>query len=299
MAKQFVFFCSVAILLISGLASAQNQPEEKVFNLVVGESVTEEVAEDAAPVEAYIPAIEPGSWDLTLTLGYFLMEKRLLQYDKIVYKTTNEHLYYGDVELVSQSAFNPILRLGYHLTAWLGLETQLGMTFSEMRGSIANPHRVAPIGDNAPEELETIGVYDPQNRSTLVFLGNLNGVLYPFNLDGDGRGRFHPYITGGLGYAYYNLDTDYIDDPATSININAGLGVNFIADKLITLRGEILYHRHTIEFEPAAVFDSRDDGTVLIPVYRFDDFGNYRRVESYRKTTMSGLTWQVGFAVNF
>ena len=299
MPKQFsVVVCCVLLAACGGLAMAQDQAEERVFNLVVGERVKVEVEQETQAEERWEPAIEAGRWDLTLTLGYNHMSKRLLQYDRLIYRATEEHYYYGDIELVSQSAFNPILRLGYNLTTWFALETQMGITFSDYQGSIGEPYRVSPFG-GIPEPVDVLGPFDPEQRSSLVFVGNLNGVLYPLNMDGDGRGRWHPYVTGGVGYALYNLDSNYIDDPATGLNVNAGIGLRLIADKLITLRMEVLYQYHTMEFEPAEWFEVRDAETVRTPVYRFDRFGNYRPTESFEENTLGGITWQVGFTVSF
>jgi hypothetical protein len=299
MPKTFsIVVCCLFLAAFGGLANAQDQAEERVFNLVVGERADAEVVQEVEQVERYVPAIEAGRWDLTLTLGNLGMNKTLLQFDRLIYKATEEHYYYGDIELVSQPAFNPMLRLGYNLTSWFALETQFGVTFSDYEGSITNPFLVNPFG-GTPESVPELGKFDPERRSSLIFVGNLNGVWYPLNMDGDGRGRVHPYVTGGIGQALYNLDSNYIDDPATSLNLNGGIGVRLIADKLIAARVEVLYQHHTIEFEPAEWFDVRDAETVRIPVYRFDPFGNYRPVEQYRKNTLGGLTWQVGFTVSF
>lgn len=293
---------SLAILLCSGLAAAQtpdqDQTEEKVFNLVIGERPADAVVQEVEEAPRYEPAIEPGRWEVTLTLGYNHMNKTLLQFNNIIYKATPELFFYGDVELVSQAAFNPMLRIGYPLTTWLALETQVGVTFSTYEGSIENPFQVSPFM-GTPEPVLELGPFDPERRSSLVFISNFNGVWYPFNMDGDGSGRVHPYLTGGLGYALYNLDSSYIDDAATSFNVNAGFGVRLITDKVIALRLEMLYQHHSIQFEPAEFFDIRDSGTVRIPVYQFDDFGNFQAVESYRENTLGGITWQVGFAVGF
>ena len=94
-----VILCTFAILLASGLVLAQDpEPvEERVFNLVVGERIVEDIEQEIEIVPVWQPGIERGRWDLTLTLGNMMMEKTLLQYDQIIYKATNEHFYYGDV----------------------------------------------------------------------------------------------------------------------------------------------------------------------------------------------------------
>jgi len=309
MAKQSTaVLCSLAILLLASLAMAQAeqpgqrepaQEDEKVFNLVIGEDVEEEEAEEEAVEERYEPAIEPGEWSVALTLGYFGLDKTFLQHERLIYKATDEAFFYGDMEFQGQSAFNPILRVGYNLTAWLALELQGGLTFVDYEASVTDPMSVDPVEAANPAPVLEVGEFDLERRSALVAVGNVNGVWYPLNMDGDGRGRIHPYVTGGVGMAAYNLDSNYIDETASSVNVNLGGGVRVVVDEVISLRAEVLYQVHTIEFEPAELFDERDEGTVTVPVYEFDEFGGYDRVDSFASETLGGLSWQLGFQIAF
>jgi hypothetical protein len=311
MAKQpIVILLCIAALLVAGTVQAQTEPdrqpagsspaaenEEKSFNLIVGDEGREEIAEEVMEEEEFEPAIQPGTWDLTLTLGYFNMTKTLLAHPAMIYKATDEAFFYGDVQLVNESAFNPMLRLGYTMTDWFALEVQGGVTFSEYQATITNAYSVDPAGGTSPKPVEEVGEFDPERRSVLIFIGNVNAVVYPFNIAGDGKGRWHPYVTAGAGMALYNIDSNYVDDPASGGNVNVGVGIKLVADSLISVRAELLYHAHEIQFEPAQVFDSQDDGTTEIPVYEFDELGNYSRVDSFESQTLSGLTWQIGFSI--
>jgi hypothetical protein len=301
MAKQIVVALVFLGLVLSGtLAWAQDQDEEKVFNLIVGDDGTDtvEAAEDEDQPQRE-PQIEAGKWGVTLTLGYNGVSGTLLERDRLIYKTTDDAFLYGDITIEAESAFNPILRGSYNLTTWFALEVQAGITFAEYTADIANPMAVDPEETGTPIPVAELGEFDRENRSTLIVIGNVNGIFYPFNLDGDGKGRFHPYLTGGLGYAMYNIDSDYTDDSTSSVNVNAGIGVNLIADDLISLRAEMIYQVHTVEFDPAATFEERDGGTEVIPVYEFTEFGQYSEVEEFGSNTLSGLTWQVGFMLGF
>lgn len=296
MAKQsLVILFSIAAILVAGTALAQDDAE-KTYNLIVGDQAEEEIAEEVAEEPEYVPAIEAGKWDLTLSLGYFNMTKTLLQHERLIYKATDEAFFYGDVELVNESAFNPILRLGYTATSWLALELQGGVTFSEYQARISNPNQVDPAG-GTPSPVDEVGEFDPEHRSVLIFLGNVNAVWYPLNMVGDATGRWHPYLTAGVGMALYNIDSNYVDKSATGGNVNAGIGMKIIADELISVRFELLYQAHEIQFEPAQVFDSQDEGTKKIPVYEFDENGDYSEVRSFAAESLSGLTWQIGFAL--
>jgi len=310
MAKQSTaVLCSLLILLAAGVVVAQDQgaeqpdrlPDEKTFNLLVGEEAEEEEEEEEVveeEVETREPGVHGGEWHTALTLGYFGLDKTFLQHERLIYRATDESFFYGDIELKGSAAFNPILRLGYNLTSWLALETQFGLTFSEYEASITDPFEVDPEG-GTPNPVLEVGEFDLERRSALVAVGNINGVWYPLNMDGDGRGRIHPFLTGGVGTAFYNLDSNYVDETASSVNINVGGGIRVFADDVISLRAEILYQVHSIEFTPAEFFDQRDDGTVTIPVYEFTDSGEYQRAESFASETLGGLTWQLGFQLVF
>ncbi|MEZ4389197.1 MAG: hypothetical protein R3D98_16750 [Candidatus Krumholzibacteriia bacterium] len=302
MAKHFlVVLVALALLAAAPLALAQDkpEPEEKVFNLIVGDENAKVIEEEVDETPRYEPRIEPGRWSVTLTLGYVGSGGTMFEHDNIIYKATSEAFYYGDVKIKSASAFNPIFRIGHNLTSWFAIEGQFGLAFGEYTADISNPYSVDPFGLESPVRVTELGTFDRENRSVLMGTGNLNGVFFPFNLDGDGRGRWHPYLTGGVGYALYNIDSDYTDDPAGGLNVNAGLGLMLIADDLITMRVEFLYQVHTIEFKPGKFFQQRDAGTVTVPVYEFTDFGQYREVESFSSHTLSNLAWQIGFQLGF
>ncbi len=307
MAKQSTaVLCSLVILLAAGVAVAQDQgaqqpdrlSDEKTFNLVVGEDAEEEEEVVEEEVAERKPGVYAGEWHTALTLGYFGLDKTFLQHQRLIYRATDESFFYGDIELNGTSAFNPMLRLGYNLTTWFALETQLGLTFSDYEASLTDPFAVDPEG-GTPTPVVEVGEFDLERRSALVAVTNLNGVWYPLNMDGDGEGRVHPFVTGGVGMALYNLDSNYVDETASAVNVNFGGGIRVIADDVISLRAEVLYQVHSIEFTPAGFFDERDDGTVQIPVFEFSESGEYRRAESFASETLGGLTWQLGFQLVF
>lgn len=301
MAKQIlVVLVALALLALAPLAVAQDQPEpeEKVFNLIVGSEAAEEIEEDVEEGPAFEPAIEAGRWHFGLTLGYGGTSGTLFEHDNIIYKINDEAAFYGDVEIKGQSAFNPTLRLSYNLTSWLALETSLGLNFAEYEASISDPYSIDLQSNDSPSPAE-LGEFDPEHRSVLAALANVNVLYFPFNMDDEGKGRWHPYLTGGLGYASYSIDSDYTDEGAGSFNVNGGLGLMLVADDLVTMRAEVLYEVHTIGFEPGEFFQERDSGTWKVPIYEFTDFGQFAPVEEYSSNTLSFLTWQLGFMIGF
>jgi len=302
MSKQIlVVLTALAVLVVAPPVSALDQPEaeEKVFNLIVGADDAEAEEDQVEAGPRWEPQIEPGRWNLSLTLGYQIASGTYLTHENLIYRVDIEDFYYGDVEIKAESAFNPVFRVNYNLTSWFALETSLGIAFSEYLANVTNPYSVDRVTQQDPIAVETMGEFDRENRSVIQTVANLNGMLFPLNLDGDGRGRWHPYVTGGVGYASYSLDSDYTDSASSSINLNLGLGVLLIADDIITVRAEIAYLVNDIEIEPGDVFQERDAGTVKIPVYEFTDFGRASEVESFGSNTLGSFTWQIGAQLGF
>ncbi len=291
-----VALLSTALILLAGAAVAQVD-DDKVFNLSTSETAETKVDSVAAEVR-YEPGIEPGKFELSLTLGFTGLTKTLLQHDQIIYKATSEFFYYGDVTLEGESAFTPFLHLGYNLNPYLAVEAQFGMAFSEYNSTIENARAVNPEG-GSPEEVTEIGEFDPEHRSVLGIYANLHALLYPLNIGNDGKGRWHPYVTVGVGGAQYDMDSNYTDDAASAFNTSFGAGIRLIADDMISVRFEILQMIHDIEFAPAEYFDTRDDGTVRVPVYEFEPSGAYAPVESYESQSLGSLAWSLGFTASF
>ena len=135
----------------------------------------------------------------------------------------------------------------------------------------------------------------------MIFIGGVNGLIYPLGFGGGVKGRWHPYLTGGFGYALYDLDSNYTDSSASGLNLDAGAGIKLIADNLIFVRAELLYQVHDIQFEPGKYFDQRDANTVRVPVLEFDNLG---RLPGGRELLQAvarrpDLPGQVGFGVVF
>lgn len=302
MSKQIlVVLIAIAVLAIAPPVLAQDQPEaeEKVFNLIVGEEAAD--AEEEAVDEGvhWEPRIEPGRWNLSLTLGFQVASGTLLEHQNLIYRFDEEDFYYGDIEIEAESAFNPILRVNYNLTPWLALETSMGIAFSEYEATISDPYVVNRFVQQDPLPVEQLGPFDRETRSAIQTVASFSGLFFPLNLGNDGYGRWHPYLTGGVGYASYSLDSDYTDSASSSLNLNLGFGVMLIADDIITVRAEIAYLANSIEVEPGDVFQERNAGTVKIPVYEFTDFGRASEVQEFGSHTLNSFTWQLGAQLSF
>jgi hypothetical protein len=293
--SRVALLCTASILL-AGAVTAQVD-DDKVFNLSTS-GVTEVVVDSVVTVTRFEPRIEPGKFEVSLSLGFLGLTKTLLQHDQMIYKATAELFYYGDVALKGQSAFTPFLHVGYNLNTYLAVEAQLGISFSEYNSVIENAHAVNPEG-GSPVNVDEVGEFDPEHRSVLGVFTNVNAVLYPFSFRNQGKGRWHPYVTAGVGRAKYDMDSNYTDDAASAFSTDIGAGIRFIADDLISIRFEILEMIHTIEFAPAEYFDTQEEGTVVVPVYEFAPSGWYTPIESFESQSLGGLVWTLGVTASF
>lgn len=302
MTKQIlVVLIAFAVAAVGLPATAQDQPEteEKVFNLIVGADAEEAEEVEVEETVRWEPRMEAGRWNLSLTLGFQVASGTYLSHPNLIYRVDEENFYYGDVEIAAESAFNPILRINYNLTPWFALETSMGIAFSEYTASVTDAYEVNQIAQTDPIAIEALGPFDREHRSTIQTVASLSGLLFPLNLKNDGDGRWHPYLTGGVGIVSYSLDSDYTDTASSSLNVNLGLGLMLIADDVLTVRAEMGYLVNSIEVEPGRVFQERNAGTVQIPVYEFTDFGRATEVESFGSNTLNSLVWQLGAQLSF
>ena len=116
-----------------GVAAQAQTPEEKTFNLT-RKAVADTTVSQEADTETtrYVPRLSPGKLECSVTLGYVDLGATLISHpERLIYKRNDEYTYYGDVELVGEQAFNPILRLGYVLKPWLTVDGLGGFSVSE------------------------------------------------------------------------------------------------------------------------------------------------------------------------
>jgi hypothetical protein len=285
-----------ALILFAGAAVAQID-DSKVFSLSTSET-TEAAVDSVVVVEHYEPCIEPGRFEASVTLGYLGLTKTLLQHRQMIYKATSELFYYGDVTLNGASAFTPFLHLGYNVTEFLAVEAHFGMSFSEYTATIGTAYAVNPEG-GSPSPVVAIGEFDAEYRSVLGVFTNVNAVLYPLGYFREGKGRWQPFLVAGVGRAQYDMDSNYTDNPASAVNTSFGAGIRLIADDMISLRFEVLQMFHDIEFTPAEYFDTRDEGTVRIPLYEFAPSGEYTPITKFESQSLGSLAWSLGITASF
>jgi len=220
--RMTTLICLMSWVLLSAPALGQTPAEEpktdeedKTFNLQrdTGQQFEVEEEEDADR-ERFVPAIEAGKLECAFTLGYLNLNTTLLEHEQITYKFTDEFRYWGDVKLKGESAFNPVLRLGYNVATYFAVEGLFGVSVSKYQAEITR--RVARSNESGSDDVvfdPPLGEFDAENRSLITLNAGLAGVLYPFNFGG-GEGRFHPYITGGLSRMWWDMNSNYTDNAA-------------------------------------------------------------------------------------
>ncbi|MCP4291063.1 MAG: hypothetical protein GY780_04410 [bacterium] len=307
------FIMTLALVCLPALAQDEtpevpDQPEsnqpEKTFKLLHNSGYADsdlDISDEEK--EIWIPGIKGGTIEISFALGSLGLNSVFLEHDQIIYKYTEEDTYWGDTKLTGQNAFNPFMRLGYNISPWLCLEGIAGASFSEYSQSIENSSWRSNEPGSIPYPTEpAIGEFDMEIRSMFTANLGINATVYFLNMDGDGGGRLHPYATGGISNMWYSMNSNYVDDPATAIDLNLGGGLRFLADKNISIRFEVLYHLNSVEFTPSDRFTDLNEGTVVIPLDEFitnDEGINQTPVQEFSSQTIGSLGISIGLQGSF
>lgn len=301
--SQKLLFTLLICALTFGAASAwaqDQEAEEKTFDLQHGQKVEDEYEiEDEGP--AYEPILEEDRFEFSFTLGYMgLGSQTLFQQDRIIYKYTDEFTYYGDVEITGASAFNPSLYLNYNFSPWLVLEPTVGISFSEYTATVGNRFGISntPDDDTIITDPE-LGEFDAENRSCITMNAGINALFYPADYGNFGRGRFHPFLLGGIHRSWYSLNSDYTDSMSDNWTYVAGAGFRLIADDLISIRFQVTYNRTDVEFDPDDNFVTLDEGTLPVPVTSHSQENGVQSITEFDSHTVSAISWGLGVTANF
>ena len=302
----------VVSLLVAGVALCQEQTEEpeeqaqapeqeqsqeqdKTFNLVHDKGVTsdDEITEDDIELPSEY-RIKAGKIEVSMTIGFINLNQTLLQHDSIIYKISQDNLFWGDVDMVGESAFNPVLRIGYTLTSWFTIEGTFGISFSEYLADITNRFNMdLRTGFIFPDP--ELGEFDAEHRSLVTMNVGVNGLWYPLNM-GNRTGRFNPYLQGGFSRMSYDMNSNYTDGPVSTMNFALGGGIRYIADELISIRFDVTLNYNRLEFVPSRYFEVFADGTIKIPLVTLPD---ETPVTQYEAQDMATLAWGLGFFASF
>jgi hypothetical protein len=286
-------------------AAAEEKTENKAFKLLRDSSTAaDELALEAEAQAAWVPAIKAGTVEVGFAFGFLDLNTVLWEHKQIIYKYNTDSTFWGDVKIKGESAFNPVLRLGYNLTKWLSLEGIGGLSISEYTSTIENRFSRENKPDAGVSPNPPLGEFDAERRSLLTIQASANAVIYPLNISGDGEGRMHPYITGGVGNMWYDMNSNYTDQAASTMDYNFGGGLRILADRNISVRFEVLLHVNTVEFTPGEWFTSLNEGTTLVPINEYpvttvEGAFEERQVTKYSSQSLSLLNWSIGVQGSF
>ena len=301
-------------LLIAGVALCQEQTEEpqeqaqeqeqeeaptqeqdKTFNLVhdTGRTDADRITEDDIELPSEY-RIRAGKIEVSMTIGFLNLNQTLLQHDSIIYKIGEDNLFWGDVDMVGEGAFNPVLHPGYTLTSWFTIEGTFGISFSEYLADITNRFNMdLRTGMTFPDP--ALGEFDAEHRSLVTMNVGVNALWYPLNM-GDRVGRFNPYLQGGFSRMTYDMNSNYTDGPVSTINTALGGGIRFIADELISIRLDVTLNFNRLEFTPSRYFETFAEDTIKIPLITLPDG---QQVTEFEAQDMMILSWGLGFFASF
>lgn len=286
-------------------AAAESPPARplKIFKLQHDTATAAEDLEAEEEIESWLPGIRPGTIELSMSLGFMNLSGNLLEHEQMIYKYTTEATFWGDVAIKSQTAFNPILRMGYTLKPWLTVEGFGGLSISEYSSTIENRRSRKNEEGARVVENPALGDYDAEARSLITLQGGLDVLVYPLNFGDGGDGRWHPYLTGQFGRIWYDMNSDFTAGAAGASDIAFGGGLRLLAERNVSLRIEATFHSNSLAFKPADYFLETDEGTTLVPLMEYPrmEGGSYaeRPIVEFAAEDLSYLVWSLGFQGSF
>jgi len=289
--------------LLAQVAESQDESGEPTFKLLRDSALTTSEAEAEEEREAWVPAIEGGSVEIGFSLGLLDLKSTLLSHDQMIYKYTDEATFWGDIEIQGDMAFNPILRIGYNVNPWFAVEAIGSFSFSEYTTSADNRvRRSNEVGAGPDFNEPDLGEFDLEARSLLTANAGVNGLLYFMNMDGNGEGRIHPFVTAGVSNIWYSMNSNFVEDAASALDFNIGAGLRLLADRNVSVRLEVAYHFNTLEWTPAEYFTERDEGTILVPLDEFpveEGAINQQSIDSFESNSIGSMSFSVGVQGSF
>ncbi len=279
-------------------------PPSKIYKLLRDDSsAADDLDLDEEEEKIWIPGLKKGTVEITIGLGFLNLNTTLLQHDQMIYKYNTEATFWGDVELKGESAFAPTLNLGYGITEWFVLKGWGGVSISEYKSTIENTFSRKNEPEAPAEPNPEMGEFDAEARSLITIQTGVNAVIYPFDMGGDASGVWHPYVTGGVGNMWYNMNSNYTDETASAIDLNYGAGIRLLADEKVSILLEVTMHHNELEWTPAEYFIELNEGTTRVPLnhYPLQDDGTRPDtvIESFESNTMSLLQWTLGIHGSF
>lgn len=294
----------LAFILVCTPVWAQLDVTDKTFPLARdGEADEETLETDLEELEVWEPGISKGDFGVSAMFGFLDLNKTLMSHEQIIYKWVQTEVLWGDVEVIGANAFSPSVRAGYNFTQWFCLEALGGFSLGDYKTTAVNRGGRSNEAESAPYPFEpALGEFDTEQRSLLTLQAALNAVIYPFNISGDGKGRFHPYVSASVGRMWYSMNSNYSDELTGAMAYTAGGGIRFLVDKSISIRFEMIMNHNSVQFAPRDYFEEFNEGTQLVGIDEFpmvDGSLEVGKVEEYGSQTNTSMGWSVGVQMTF
>ncbi|MCP4572344.1 MAG: hypothetical protein GY838_08320 [bacterium] len=290
----------VAIMIFCTAASAQ-EDDEQPFSLQRESSSAAAELEltDERSFQHWEPAVKQGTLEVSFGIGFLNLNSTLLSHEQIIYKYTTENTYFGDVEIKGGNAFSPSLRIGGNISRWFALEGIGAVSFSDYDATVENRKSQknepgSPVVDDPP-----LGEFDAEKRSLLTGSAGIAAVIYPFNFKQERVNKFQPYLTGGVARMWYNMNSNFSSETASTTDLNAGLGLRILADRNISIRMEAVMHRHNVQWTPNSFFTDLEGGTVQVPLEDWPVGGGRTLVTEFESNDITAIGWTISAEGSF
>jgi hypothetical protein len=271
--------------------------------------------------EPFRYGVQPNSWGMTILFGYRNIANTLLQADGIVVDVEfPDEASFADMKLKGEQSFNPQARLTRTFGRNFALEAGVGFSLGDYEQSIESEltNWVDPEGENEITDTEIA------KGSYWVWSGELSGVWYP-----RGEGVVQPYLIGGAGYDWFDIDSFYIDGGTSSLMFSYGAGLKIVGDDLFSIRLEVRNYHTSLEHAVSKTFRTLPnlsaDALVDFPISELVDRGSLTEEEvaaifealdldpngleelaflpvafpGFEKETFSNLWFSLGFEITF
>jgi hypothetical protein len=196
--------------------------------------------------EPFVAGVQPNSWGVALLFGYRNIAKTLLQAEGIIVDVEfPDEVSFADMKLKGEQSFSPQVRLTRTFGRHFALEAGAGFSLGDFEESLESEltNWVDPEGDNEVTDTEI------QKGSYWVWSGELSGAWYP-----RGEGVVQPYLIGGGGIDWWDIDSVYIEAATTSFSFSYGAGLKIVGDELYSIRLEIRNYHTGVDSDVGQTF---------------------------------------------
>lgn len=220
--------------------------------------------------EVFEPGIEPNKWEISVMFGATDLATVMLESPAIIVDIEEPgDFIMADMELTGEQSFSPGLRMSRTLGRHFALEGSAFFAVGDFEQTLTGFQQkfTDPQSDNELTEQER------EKGSYFKWNTELNGIWYP-----RGEGRIQPYVIGGVGYQFMELDSVYVDGMSSAPVFSYGAGLRIVGDDLYSFRVEVRNFHSTQSFEAAREFATivapNGGGLFDIPIFQLQDFGN-------------------------